>query len=325
MLGSIAALSALGLGPGRARAAVRTKVFRLATSNAVESQTGAGAAAFASQVAALSGGRLRIEVYPASEAGGELPITQDTAKGALELCLVSAAGYANLVPRLGVFDIPFLFRDVAHARTVLDGSIGQKALSEMKAANIVGLSWGENGLRHLTTATVPVRQPKDLAGLKIRVPQSEVMLSGFRAMGADAQPLPFPDLYGALSAGTFQAQENPLSNIATSRFDRVQKYLSLTGHVYSANMLLIGRIAYESLSDDERALLHTAARAVTQASREVGDRAEAETVAELRQRGMTVVTDVDRQAFAAAMSPAQAGYEAQFGKAMLTAIRTAVR
>lgn len=316
-----AAASALGLVRNPALSSTRSKVFRLTGTNNTTSQTGQGAVAFAAEVAALSGGRLRVDVYPGGTAGGELETIQDTAKNALELVIVSSAGYASFVPKLGVFDIPFLFRDVRHARAVLDGPIGQAALAQMEPAGLVGLAWGENGLRHLTTATVPVTSPKDLAGLKIRVPQSEAMLTGFKALGANARPLAFPDLYGALSSGEFQAQENPLANILGSGFFRVQKYLCLTGHAYSAAMLVMSRAAYDGLSGDERAVFHKAARAAAQASRDTGDASEATAVAELKRRGMTVLTDIDRSAFVAASLAAQGQFEAQFGKATLDAIR----
>ena len=316
-----AATSVLGLAQGLALSGTPSKVFRLAGTNNSASQTGAGAFAFAAEVATLSGGRLRVDVYPGGTAGGELETIQDTARNALELVIVSSAGYASIAPKLGVFDIPFLFRDVRHARAVLDGPIGKAALAQMEPAGLVGLGWGENGLRHLTTATVPVTSPKDLAGLKIRVPQSEAMLTGFKALGANAQPLPFPDLYGALSSGDFQAQENPLANILGSGFFRVQKYLCLTGHAYSAAMLVMSRAAYDGLSGDERAVLHKAARAAVQASRDTGDASDANAVAELERRGMTVLTDIDRSAFVAASLAAQGQFEAQFGKATLDAIR----
>ncbi len=320
LAGCAAAFSSLWL-PGQVRAGGRIKVLRLVITNALASQTGQGATIFADRVAALSGGRMRIEIYPSAVAGGELETIQDVAKGALELALTSSVGYGSVVPKLGVFDIPFLFRDVAQARAVLDGPIGQKALANLDGSGLVGLAWGENGLRHLTTASVPVRSPKDLAGLKIRVPQSDAMIAGFKALGADARPLPFPDLYGALSAGEFQGQENPLGNIASAGFDRVQRYLCLTGHIYSAAMLIVSRAAYEALSDGERSVLRTAANAATQASREAGDRSEASLTAELTKRGMTVVADVDRAAFATAVRAADTQFEAQFGKPLLDAIR----
>jgi TRAP-type transport system periplasmic protein len=320
LAGCGAALSTLGL-PKPARATGRAKVMRLVITNALASQTGQGATVFAERVAASSGGRLRVEIYPAGVSGGELETTQDVAKNALELSIVSSVGFAMVAPKLGAFDIPFLFRDVAHARAVLDGPVGQKALTEVESGGLVGLAWSENGLRHLTTASVPVRSPKDLAGLKIRVPQSVAMITGFKALGADAKPLPFPDLYGALSAGEFQGQENPLGNIAGANFDRVQRYLSLTGHIYSAAMLIMSRQAYDLLSEDERTMVRAAARAATQAARETGDRNEARLTAELGKRGMTVIADIDRAAFTTAIRGADAQFETEYGKPLLEAIR----
>ncbi|MEE7461062.1 TRAP transporter substrate-binding protein DctP [Methylobacterium fujisawaense] len=315
-----AALATSGL-PIRSRAEARPKVLRLVLTNGLASQTGQGASVFAERIATLSGGRMRIEIFPSGVAGGELETTQDLAKGALDLTITSSAGYGAVAPKLGVFDIPFLFRDVAQARAVLDGPIGQKALADLESTGLVGLAWSENGLRHLTTTAVPVRTPKDLVGLKIRVPQSDAMITGFRALGADARPLPFPDVYGALSAGEFQGQENPLGNIAAANFDRVQRYLCLTGHIYSAAMLIMSRPAYDALSEQERTMLRTAARAATLAARETGDRTEASLTAELGKRGMTVITDVDRTAFAAAAHAANPQFEAQYGKPLLDAVR----
>ncbi|MGY2047965.1 DctP family TRAP transporter solute-binding subunit [Methylobacterium sp. JK268] len=321
ILGAISGLSFGAAARSRAEASPRARVFRLAVTNATPSATGQFATAFASEIAASTGGRLRIETYPSGTLGGEFETTQDAAKGAMDLVITSSAGYANLVPKLGVFDIPFLFRDVGHARAVLDGPIGQKALGEVEPAGLVGLAWGENGLRHLTTTDVPVRSPRDLAGLKIRVPQSEVMIAGFKAFGADPRPLAFPDLYGALSAGEFQGQENPLANIASANFDRVQKYLSLTGHIYSPAMLLMARGLHETLSEEERALFRRAGRKAAQVCRRFSDESETKLLADLKGRGMTVIPDIDRAAFAAAAASAAGPFEAQFGKAVLDAIR----
>lgn len=321
-LTAVAGLPLTGLGYSAAGASTRTRVFRIAVTNAIGSTTGQFATVFASELAALSGGRYRVEIYPSGVLGGELESTQDTANDALELVLTSSAGYANVAPKLGVFDIPFLFRDVGHARAVLDGPIGQEALADVERAGLVGVAWGENGLRHLTTANVPVRTPADLSGLKIRVPQSDVMIAGFKAFGADAKPLAFPDLYGALSSGEFQGQENPLPNIASANFDRVQKYLTLSGHIYSAAMLLMSKKVYGDLAEDDRAMLRRAARKAVQACRRFSDENEAGMIAELKRRGMTVIADIDRAAFTKAAQGAYGQFEAQFGKTLLDAIRS---
>ena len=319
LAGGAASAALLGMS-GVARA--NATVLRFGFTGSRQSALGAGAAALAKAADKYTAGGIRIELYPAGEAGGEVEMVQDMRAGALEMVHASSAGYASAAPELGVFDIPFLFRDVAHARGVLDGAIGQKALQQLEPAGIVGLGWGENGLRHLTTADRAVRSPGDIAGLKIRVPQSPVMIAGFKALGADPQPLPFPEVYAALASGQFQAEENPLVTIKDSRFDRVQKYVCLTGHVYSAAALMISKATFDALSPEDAQALRRAAAMGAKASRAVNDRNEASTIDDLRQRGMIVVADVDRAAFAAAVASAEGAFDQQFGKDAINAIRT---
>jgi TRAP-type C4-dicarboxylate transport system substrate-binding protein len=147
------------------------------------------------------------------------------------------------------------------------------------------------------------------------------MVAGFKALGADAQSLPFPELYAALASGQFQAQENPLATIKDSRFDRVQKYVCLTGHVYSPAAMMISKSAFEALSPEDGQALRNAAVAGAKASRETNDKAEISAINDLRARGMTVVADIDRAAFVAAIAGAQGEFEQRFGKAQIDAIR----
>ena len=228
---------------------------------------------------------------------------------------------ASSAPRSGVFDIPFLFRGSAHARAVLDGPIGQQALSSMAGTGLVGLAWGENGLRHLTSASIPVRRPSDLVGFRLRVPQSPVMVSGFKALGADVRALPFPDLYAALAAGDFEGEENPLLLIQDGGFYRVQRFLSLTGHVYSSALFMIGKHVYDRLGPSDVTALHAAAAAGAQSSRETSDTGDKAVVELLRQKGMTIIDDIDRAAFVAALAGALKDFEHQFGVAQIAAIR----
>jgi tripartite ATP-independent transporter DctP family solute receptor len=303
------------------RAATRLQVLRIGINYVRDSQLGAGAAEFAKQVEKNCGGRLRVEIYPANEVGGELEMMQDVATGTLETAFASSAVFAGLVPDLSIFDIPFLFRDVAHARGVLDGEIGKAALAKLEPKNIIGLAWGENGMRHVTTTNKAVRKPEDLKGLKIRVPQSEVMVASFKAFGADVQSLPFPDVYPALSSGAIQAQENPIATIVAANFDRVQRDLCLTGHVYSPAAFVLSKRVWDRIQPDDQQALRAAAIAGAKASRDYLDRVDKSGIEELRKRGMNVVDDVDRAAFVAALSGLEGDFEKQFGKDKIDAIR----
>jgi TRAP-type transport system periplasmic protein len=320
LVGAAATMTS-GFSSRRAFSAVQPQVLRIGIINPRDSQFGAGALEFANYVEHNCGGRLRVELYPAGEAGGELEMCQDVAAGTLETTFTSSAVFAAVAPELSIFDIPFLFRDLAHARAVMDGEIGKAALARFELQGIIGLAWGENGLRHLTTSDRAVHRPEDLKNLKLRVPQSEVMVASFKAVGADVHPLPFPELYAALSSGSFQAQENPLATILSANFDKVQHYLCLTGHVYSPAAFLIAKQVFERLSSDDQHALRAAGTAGGNASRAYLDRVEKSGVEELRRRGMKVVEDIDRPAFVASLASLENQFQTQFGKDKIDAIR----
>ena len=322
LAGAAATVMTSGFSSRRAFSAVHPQVLRMGFINPRDSQFGAGALEFAAYVEHNCGGRLRIELYPAGEAGGELEMCQDIAAGTLEMTFTSSAVFAAVAPELSIFDIPFLFRDLAHARAVMDGEIGKAALARLEPQGMIGLAWGENGLRHLTTSDRPVHRPEDLKGLKLRVPQSEVMVASFKAIGADVHSLPFPDLYAALSSGSFQAQENPLATILVANFDKVQNYLCLTGHVYSPAAFLVSKQVFERLSPEDQHALRAAGTVGSKASRAYLDRVEKSGVEELRRRGMKVVEDIDRPAFVASLAGLEGQFQKQFGRDKIDAIRT---
>ena len=321
LAGAAAAALATGFSSQRAWSAIQPQVLRMGFINPRDSQFGAGALEFATYVEHNCGGRLRVELYPAGETGGELEMCQDVAAGTLDMTFTSSAVFTAIAPELSIFDIPFLFRDLAHARAVMDGEIGKAALARLEPKGLVGLAWGENGLRHLTTFDRPVRRPEDLKNLKLRVPQSEVMVESFKAIGADVHSLPFPDLYAALSSGSFQAQENPIATIVATNFDRVQHYLCLTGHVYSPAAFLVSKQIFERISPEDRSALRAAGVAGSKASRVYLDRAEKSGLVELRRRGMKVVEDIDRPAFVASLAGLESQFQKQFGKDKIDAIR----
>ena len=285
-----------------------------------DSQLGAGAAAFADTVKKHTGGKLAIEQYPNSALGGDLEMIKGVQTGQIDLAFITSPPFTGLIPEFGVFEIPFLFRNAAHAQAVFDSPIGQEYLKKISAKDMVALGWGENGLRHLTNSKRPVKTPQDIAGLKIRVPQSDVMVQGFQALGAVAEPLAFPALYGALEAGKFDGEENPIATIVASKFDKVQKYLSMTGHVYSWAVFIMSKDAYEDLSEEERTAFVAAAAAGGAASRKYAADAEKTGVEALRKAGMEVTIDIDRAAFVTALKPVQQKFAQTYGPALIERI-----
>jgi tripartite ATP-independent transporter DctP family solute receptor len=297
------------------------RVIKLGYILAPDSQLGAGAEVFAAEVEKRTQGRYRIDQYPDAALGGEVEMMNGVQLGTVDIAFITGAPMPNIVPEIGVFGIPFLIRDVQHAHSVLDGSFGQELLEKFEAQNIVALAWGENGMRHITNSKHPIHTPEDLAGLKLRVPQSDVMVQGFTALGAKTQPLAFPDVYGALQTGRFDGQENPIATIIASKFYQVQKYLTLSGHIYDPAAFLMSKDLYEDLSPADRRAFVEAARLGGLASRKFAAAAEANGVALLQEEGMQIVTDIDKGKFVDALAPAMPAFEQKFGRETIDGIR----
>jgi tripartite ATP-independent transporter DctP family solute receptor len=299
-----------------------SKTLKLGYILSAHSQLGAGAAVFADEVAKRTGGRYQVEQYPNSALGGEVEMLKAVQLGTVDMAFITGAPLPNFVPEIGIFNIPFLFHDLNHAHSVLDSEIGQSYLAKFRGKDLVALAWGENGMRHLTNSRRDIVSPEDLKGLKLRVPQSEVMLTGFKALGADVSPLPFPALYEALQSGEFDGQENPIATILSSKFNQVQKFLTLSGHVYDPAILFIAVDTFDDLSVDDKNSFLEAAKLAGEASRKFAADAEKNGIAELQKSGMKIVTDVDRAKFAAAMASANAIFAKQFGGELIEKIRS---
>ncbi|MDP3083006.1 MAG: DctP family TRAP transporter solute-binding subunit, partial [Rubrivivax sp.] len=216
---------------------------------------------------------------------------------------------------------PFLFRDKAHARAVLDGPIGQDMLKEFESKGFKALAWAENGVRHMTNSKREVHVPDDLKGLKMRTMENPVHVAAYKGLGIVTTPMAFPEVFTALQQGTVDGQENPLSVIMAAKFDQVQKHLSLTGHVYSPAVFLMNKAAYDKLSDADKQAFVESAKAGTAVNRARVDEDDAKGVAELRSKGMKVIENVDKAKFVSQLTAINAQFEKQFGKENIDRIR----
>ena len=314
-----AALGLAALGPAAADSA---KTLKFGYILSEDSQLGAGGKAFAAEIAKRTGGRFKIEQFPNSALGGEVEMLKGVQLGTIDLAFITGAPLPNFVPEVGVFNIPFLFRDAKHAHAVLDGPLGQSYLEKFRAKDLVALAWGENGMRHMTNSKHPINSPEDLKGLKMRLPQSDVMMIGFKALGADVSPLAFPQLFGALQSGQYDGQENPIATIQSAKFSQVQKYLTLSGHVYDPAIVFMSVDLYEELSADDKKSFVAAAKLAGEASRAYAAEAQAKGAAALGAAGMQVVSSIDRAKFVAAMASAKPEYEKRFGADLIQKIQS---
>src|SRR5690606_10096687 len=212
-----------------------------------------------------------------------------------------------------ILDVPFLFRDKAHARAVVDGPVGQDMLRDFDSKGFKALACGENGLRHMTNSKRSDKAPEDLKGLKMRTIENPVHIAAYKGFGIITTPMAFPEVYTALQQGTVDGQENPLSVIISAKFDQVQKHLTLTGHVYSPAIFVMNKASFDKLSPADQKAFLEAAKEGTKANRARVDEDDAKGVADLRAKGMTVVDNLDKAAFVKALAPVNGEFEKQFG------------
>jgi tripartite ATP-independent transporter DctP family solute receptor len=295
--------------------------MRISISIPQNSHQGVAIDTFAKEVEKRTGGRYKIQPFYSGALGAEREATEAVQLGTQELTFTSTGPEPNFVPEVKILDVPFLFRDYGHARAVLDGPIGQELLQKFDARGIKALAWGENGFRHMTNSKRAVNGPEDLKGLKMRTMENPVHVQAYKGFGIIPTPMAFSEVFTALQQGTVDGQENPLSVITSAKFDQVQKYLTLAGHVYSPGVFLMNKEAFDKLSAADKTAFVDAAREGVKANRLRVDSDEKIAVADLRAKGMSVVDQVDKARYQAALAPVYADFEKQFGKANLDRIR----
>ncbi len=311
----------LSLAAGCVAMAAAQVTMRNSISIVQNSHQGVGIDVFAREVEKRTAGRYKIQNFYAGALGGERESIEAVQLGTQELTFTSTGPVPNFVPEAKILDIPFLFRDKAHAHAVLDGPIGEEMLKQFEPKGFKALAWGENGVRHMTNNKRTVVVPDDLKGLKMRTMENPIHIAAYKGFGIVPTPMAFPEVFTALQQGTVDGQENPLSVIMGAKFDQVQKHLSLTGHVYSPAIWLMNKAAFDKLSAADKQAFIDAAKEGTKANRARVAEDDAKGVAELRSKGMTVVENVDKAKFVAALAPVFADFEKQFGKPAIDRIR----
>src|SRR6266496_1807203 len=295
--------------------------LKMNISIAQNSHYGVAIDTFAREVDKRTNGRYKIQTFYAGALGAERESVEGVQLGTLDLTLTSTGPVPNFVPEVAILDIPFLFRDYAHARAVLDGPIGQDLLTKFDAKGIKALAWGENGFRHMTNNKHPVNTPDDLKGLKMRTMENPIHIEAYRQFGILPTPMAFTEVFTALQQGTVDGQENPLSVITAAKLEQVQKYLSLTGHVYSPAVFLMNKAQWDKLSQADKQAFLDAAKEAVKANRARVDEDERKAVADLRAKGMTVAENVDKAKFQAALDPVYADFAKRFGQANIDRIK----
>ncbi|NVK41126.1 MAG: DctP family TRAP transporter solute-binding subunit [Oceanospirillaceae bacterium] len=259
------------------------------------SKKGAAAKVFKDLVEGQSGGRIAVNVYPAGQLGGETDLLQSAQDGTLSMAMVSGP-FSQLCPEAAVLDIPYLFPSAPVAWEVLDGQFG-KDLSQhcLEKTGLRTLAYGETGFRNFTNSKRAVAEPKDLEGLKIRVMTTPLYVEMVKSLGGEPTPISWPEVPSALATGVVDGQENPISVIYGNKFYEMQKYLTLDGHVYGTDFLVINEDLYQGLSDDDKRLIDNAAKTAGLVGRAIQQVNSAEGLSKLAEAGMEVTTPSPEQ------------------------------
>ena len=287
-LACIAVLSLLvTTGVGRA-AEISERTLRVGFVQPKDHPQGLALQKFADAVAKKSDGKLKVRIFGDGVLGGDAAVISALQGGTIEMTLVATGLLTGHVKDFGIFDLPYLFDNYKEADAVLDGPIGKRLLDPLPEKGLLGLTYWDHGFRNLTNSRRPIASPDDIKGLKVRVLQLPIHIEMFNALGANAVPMPFPELYTALETRTVDAQENTFSSIETSKFNEVQKYVSTTNHVYQPLILLFSKRIWDRLSNDERTILSQAATEVQAEARSMSRDANVKALEDLKGKGMTV-------------------------------------
>jgi len=237
-----------------------------------------------------SGGSLVIDHFPKNQLGNDLPMVEATIVGDIDIAVSSTSSICELYRDLYIFDAPFLFLDTQDAYKRMDSSAGQKVLSGLAAKGLKGLALWENGFRNFTNNKVAVKLPADVKGFKVRTMNNDIHLAAWKAFGANPTPMAFNELFTALQQGTVDAEENPLGIIDSNNFQSVQKFVSLTQHVYTPYIVVMNAEKYNKLTAEQRTALDKAMAEATTFQRNKSQELEKATVTKFAGEGVTVVT-----------------------------------
>ncbi|WP_371374778.1 TRAP transporter substrate-binding protein [Sporomusa aerivorans] len=300
---------------GRGDTASGSKVIlKLGTETAVGSPETRGAQKLAELVRKNSNGTLEIEVYEDAKLGTMRERNEGMRSGAIDMGTSSVGFLASYEPVAGIFDLPYLYTGKAHEMRVFDGEIGREIDRRLREHGLRVLCYFDAGTRQITNNIRPINTLNDLKGMRLRVPQSEASIEGFKILGATPTPMPFGEVYMGLNKNVVSGQENPVSLILSNNFYKVQKYLSLTNHQLFMQVLLVSEKSWRKLSAEQQAILLTASWEAEVYEREIVAREEVELLSILKEKGIQVNEVANQGEFAARAKSLQEIYIKRLGQ-----------
>jgi len=285
-----AALAAIALATlgGAAAQDIRERTLKLGLQNPKGHPVVTGAEKFAEIVAAKSGGRMKVNLFPGGALGSDAATVLAVQGGTVEMTILNSGILATQAKEFAIYDFPFLFANPREADAIVDGPFGKAMHAKLADKGIIGLGYWELGFRDLTNGRRPIQKVEDIAGLKLRVIPNPINIDWVKALDANPTPLAFPELYAALDQRAVDGQENPVSVILANRFAEVQKYLTLTHHQYNPQSVIVSRKVWDTMSAAERQVLQDAATEAGRYQRQLSRDQAASAIDQLRKAGMQV-------------------------------------
>ena len=274
---------------------------------------------FVNRVAERTGENLQIQTFPSEQAGNERQMLDAIVLGNLDIAKVSTGVISTVVPEFGVFDLPYVFRDLNHMMATIKSKVGQDLVAKLEARNVKVLFWMEQGTRSFYTASKPVRTPSDLKGMKIRTIASPVMVDTINALGASATPMGFGDLYLGLKSGVVDGAENAPDAIWYAKHYEVAKYFTITNHFRTPVVVVMNKAKFDALPPEYKEIIMVTAQETQDWAGTLYSQVSAALMSSLQKAGMTII-DADEQAFRKAVEPVYAKDGEKFA-AQLKAIR----
>jgi tripartite ATP-independent transporter DctP family solute receptor len=277
---------------------------------------------FSKKVAQRTNNAIQVEVFPSGQLGNDPKTLEGVKLGTIDIGMAGNPFFTSFAPELNVFDLPYLFRDFAHAYKVIDGPIGEDLRRGLETNGMKPLGTLEIGFRNLTNNKRAVKVPDDVKGLKIRTTPNPAHLQAFRLLGANPAPMPITEVYLALKTGAVDGQENPIAHIYALKFHEVQKYMSLTFHAYTMSNVVMNLKKFQDLKPEHQKAIFDSLAEARDWERQLNRKLDGEALAKIKAAGVQVEENPDREAFRKVVADATAEeYVKKFGRDVLDKIR----
>ena len=272
-----------------------------------------------------SKGQIQVVLYLNATLGGDRQAIEAMQLGTLESGIVGSSILATFEPKFNIFEFPFLFKDDVTAKKIVDGEIGTMLNKEIQKQDIRIIGYGVNGFRHTTNNRNPIRSAADMKGLKIRTMENPIHIATFKALGANPTPMNFGELYTALSQKTVDAMECPINLIYTPKFYEVQKYMSMTGHLYAVAPLVVSEIFFKKLSPELQKIIIDGGKIYVEKQRKLTVQEENEMLGLLKKNGMQVndLTPAEKGELKKLCMPIYKQFESKVGADLLKKVMDA--